>query len=134
MQRSEGLRRFGPVLPTMTRAKQRKRRKHRGTQAGTVRHPGRTRSAPTRSASQSGGVARRRSRLDQPPTWRAAVNRAALSASVFLAVLVLLLKQPTGTSAGLAAFMLIVYIPLGYLTDSFLYRMRQRRKQRRAAE
>jgi len=117
----------------MTPAKQRRRRKHRGTQAGTVRRPGRTRS-PSRSAPRSGPGGRRQSRLDRPPTWRAAINRAALSASVFLAVLILLLKQPTGTAAGLAAFMLIVYIPLGYMTDAFLYRLRQRRKQRRADE
>ena len=118
----------------MTPARQRKRRKHRGTQAGTVRRPGRTGSTSSRSASRSGSVNRRKSRLDRPPTWRAAINRAALSASVFLAVLILLLKQPTGTSAGLAAFMLMVYIPLGYATDSFLYHLRQRRKQRQADE
>ena len=36
-------------------------------------------------------------------------------------------------SAGvyLAAFMFLLYIPLGYATDTAIYRFRQRRKQQR---
>jgi hypothetical protein len=116
----------------VARTRQRRRKKHRGTQAGTVRRAGRTGSTTSRST--SGPTARRQSRLDRPPSWRAAINRAALSASVFFAVLILLLKQPTGTSLGLAAFMLVFYIPLGYATDGFLFRLRQKRKQRQAAD
>jgi hypothetical protein len=76
------------------------------------------------------GRQRRQLRLDRPPTWRGAINRAAVAAAVFFAVLVLLLGQGVGASIGLAAFMLLVYIPLGYLMDSFLYGLRQRRKER----
>jgi hypothetical protein len=62
------------------------------------------------------------------------MNRAGLAAAVFLAVLVLVLKQPFGTSFFLAAFMFLVYIPMGYGMDSFIYRLRQRRKQREPAD
>jgi hypothetical protein len=31
----------------------------------------------------------------------------------------------------LAAFMFLLYIPLGFATDTFIYRFRQRRKQAR---
>jgi hypothetical protein len=73
---------------------------------------------------------RRVERMNRPPTWRAALNRAAIAAGVFLAVLVLLLKQPAGDALALAGFMLLVYIPIGYGVDSFVYRFRQKRKTR----
>jgi hypothetical protein len=57
-----------------------------------------------------------------------------MSAAVFLAVLILVLKQSAANAIGLAAFMLLVYIPMGYGIDSFIYRLRQRRKQRGQAE
>jgi hypothetical protein len=117
----------------MARARPRRRRKHRGTQAGTIRRGGRSRLQAARTGAPS-PPARRQSRLDQPPKLRSAVNRAGLAAAVFLGVLVMLLKQPAASSFGLAAFMFLVYIPIGYMTDSFLYRMRQRRKQRNAEE
>jgi hypothetical protein len=114
----------------MAREGQRRRKKHRGTQAGTVRHRGRTSRAPSRL--ETGGTARQRraDRLNRPPTWRAAFNRAILSSAVFLTVLVLLLKQSAATSISLALFMFVVYIPMGYAIDAFVYRMRQRRKER----
>jgi hypothetical protein len=57
-----------------------------------------------------------------------------VSAAVFFAVLVLLLRQSTGAAISLSLFMLIIYIPMGYAIDSFIYRVRQRRKQRNQAE
>jgi hypothetical protein len=110
---------------------QRRRKKHRGTQAGTVRQRSRGSSRPvTRATAQQ----RRIERMNRPPSWRAATNRAGLAAAVFLAVLILLLKQPAAQSVFLASFMFLVYIPMGYAMDSFIYRMRQRRKQRETTE
>ena len=106
---------------------QRRRRKHKGTQAGTVKRRGRT---SPRQATRESAQQRRVSRLDRPPTWRGAINRAVLAAGVFGAVLLLVLRQPVGSSIGLAAFMLLFYIPMGYAMDGFLYRVRQRRKLR----
>jgi hypothetical protein len=44
---------------------------------------------------------------------------------------VVLFGQKVAQGAALAAFMFVLYIPLGFATDSAIYRFRQRRKQRR---
>jgi hypothetical protein len=114
----------------MAGPRQRRRRKHRGTQAGTVRRRGRTSRPTSRAEAREVSRQRREERMNRPPTWRAAINRAALAAAVFFAVLVLLLGQDLAPSISIAIFMFLVYIPLGHGMDSFLYRLRQRRKQR----
>lgn len=109
-------------------AKTRRRKKHRGTQAGTVKQFSR---GPSRAEPRASAQQRRLDRMNRPPSWRAATNRAGLAAAVFLAVLILLLKQDPGPAVGLAAFMFLIYIPMGYSMDSVIFRMRQRRKQQR---
>lgn len=109
---------------------QRRRRKHRGTQAGTVRRRSRTTRPTSRADARGQQRQRRADRLNRPPSWRGAVNRAALAAGVFLAVLVLILGQSLGSAVALAGFMFLVYIPLGFAIDSFLFRFRQSRKER----
>ena len=106
---------------------QRRRKKHRGTQAGTLRQRSR---GPSRGSQKAPMTAseRRIERMNRPPSWRSALNRAGIAAGVFLAVLLILLKQPVGDSLALAGFMLLVYVPIGYAIDSFLYRLRQKRK------
>jgi hypothetical protein len=114
----------------MAGPRQRRRKKHRGTQAGTVRRRGRTSRPASRAEARDVARQRREERLNQPPSWRGAVNRAALAAAVFFAVLVLLLGQDLTPSISIAVFMFLVYIPLGHGMDTVLYRVRQRRKQR----
>ena len=111
-------------------AQTRRRKKHKGTQAGTVRQ--RSRGAPRADARTT--EQRRIDRMNRPPSWRSAMNRAAIAASVFLGVLVLLLKRPVGEAFFYAAFMFLVYIPMGFYMDSFIYRWRQRRKQGQTTE
>ena len=82
----------------------------------------------TRNQPQMTARQRRLARMNRPPTWRAAFNRAGIAAAVFLTVLVLVLKQSAADSLALAGFMLLVYIPMGYAMDSFIFRLRQRRK------
>jgi hypothetical protein len=77
---------------------------------------------------------RRAERMSSPPTWRGAINRAGIAAAVFLAVLVLILHQPAAAAIGLAAFMFLIYIPMGYSMDSFVWRIRQRRREREREE
>jgi hypothetical protein len=112
----------------MAQSKSKRRRKHRGTQAGTIERSGRTGATRTRQDARTVARERRRARLDSPPTWRGAVNRAAIAAAVFGVLVVLLFSRPVATGVFLAAFMFLLYIPLGYLTDSAIYRFRQRRK------
>jgi Flp pilus assembly protein TadB len=114
----------------MTASRQRRRKKHRGTQAGTVRRRARTSRPTSRGEARASARQRRLNRLDRPPSWRSAANRAALAAAVFFAVLVLVLGQSVTPSISIALVMFLVYIPLGYAMDSFLYRLRQRRKDR----
>lgn len=113
----------------MAQTKRRRRSKHRGTAAGTIQTRGRTGSKAAggeKARSSDTGRARRSSRLDQPPTWRGALTRAALASGIFFAFVVIALHRPLPAALGLAAFTLLIYVPLGYYTDLFLYRRRQR--------
>lgn len=103
----------------------RKRRstKHRGNAAGQVEARGRT----TRSDSAPKG--KPGERYDKPPEWRSAANRAAIAAVVFGVMLVLLFKREPLPAAGLTAAVFVLYVPLGYYTDAFIYNRRQRKKQ-----
>jgi hypothetical protein len=67
--------------------------------------------------------------MNRPPTWRSAINRAAVSAVLFLALIVLFFKQDVGPALARGAFVFVFYVPLGYYTDVFVYRRRQRRKE-----
>jgi hypothetical protein len=114
----------------MAQTKKKRRSKHRGNAAGMVEARGRTGRKPTaeeRKASEKEVAAQaRRDRLNRPPTWRSASQRAALAAVVFGLLLVLLFKTPPARAVPLTAFVLLFYIPLGYYTDQFIYRRRQK--------
>jgi hypothetical protein len=114
----------------MARARQR-RRKHRGTQAGTVQRRGRT-SRPSALSQRPDPRERRRAALERPPNWRSAVNRAIIAAGVFFVVLALLLQRSLVEALSLSAFMLAIYIPMGYAMDSLRYRLIQRRRARQS--
>src|SRR5918997_1006419 len=112
----------------MAQTKRKRTRKHRGTPAGTIERAGRTGRPQTREDAKAIARQRRATRLDKPPTWRSAVNRAAIAAAVFGVLLVVLFNRPPAAGAALAAFMFLLYIPLGYATDTMIYRYRQRKK------
>jgi hypothetical protein len=114
----------------MAGAKQRRRKKHRGTQGGTVRRRGRTSRPGSRVEARDVARQRRQNRFDRPPSWRSAFNRAILAAGVFFALLVIVLKQKFAPSLSLALVMLAIYVPLGFAMDKALHRIRQRRKER----
>jgi hypothetical protein len=114
----------------MAQTRRKRTRKHRGTPAGTIERAGRTgRSSGTRADAKQIARQRRAERLDRPPTWRGAINRAAIAAAVFGVLVIALFGRDIAQGAILAAFMFFLYIPLGYVTDTFIYRFRQRRKQ-----
>ena len=120
----------------MARTTRRRRRKRRGTQSGRIetRRRGRPRNraeARARARARSGDRSSRGPRQG-PPTWRGAVNRGLIAAGIFLALLALLFQRPLGEAFALSAFMLAVYIPMGYYLDRFFYRLRQRRERRQA--
>ena len=112
----------------MAQTKRKRRRKHRGTPAGTIERSGRTGRPQTREEAKKISRERRTERLDRKPTWRSSVNRAAIAAGVFGLLMVVAFSRPVSAGVALGAFMFLIYIPLGYMTDSAVYRFRQRRK------
>jgi hypothetical protein len=115
----------------MAQTKRKRTRKHRGTPAGTIDRAGRTGRPRTREEAKQISRQRRTERLDKPPTWRGAIQRAGIAALVFGAFVVILFKRDVAQALALVVFMFVLYIPLGYATDNFIYRFRQRRRQQR---
>jgi hypothetical protein len=68
-------------------------------------------------------------RLDRPPTWKGAVQRAGIAAAMFVVLVMIVFRENPLTAVSLGAFMLVVYIPLSYMTDRALYNWRQKKKQ-----
>ena len=106
--------------------KKRRSTKHRGNAAGIVESRGRTGRRPEagerKLSAREEARARRLDRTLRPPTWRAALNRAGISAVIFVLLVVLLFKQPVATAIPMGIMVLAFYIPLGYYTDRFIYR------------
>lgn len=76
---------------------------------------------------------RREERRRRPPTWRGALSRGALAALGLFAVLVVALGAGPVQGAALALFAAVLYVPAFHLTDTLLYRYRQRKREREAA-
>ena len=112
----------------MAQTKRKRKSKHRGTPAGTIERAGRTGRPQTRQDAKQIARQRRQERLDRPPTWRSAVNRAAIAAAVFGLLVILAFGRGVAAAVLLAGFMFLLYIPLGYATDMTIYRFRKRRK------
>ncbi|HMS62731.1 MAG TPA: hypothetical protein PKD63_10660 [Solirubrobacteraceae bacterium] len=117
----------------MAQTKKKRSTKHRGNAAGVVEARGRTGRKLTdeekgKNAAASGKGAPRGDRFDRPPTWRGAAQRSLIAVVIFIAVIVLLFKQDPAPAVALGAALLIVYIPMSFYTDLWLYRRRQAKK------
>jgi hypothetical protein len=113
----------------MAQTRKRRTRKHRGTPAGTIERAGRTGRPRTAGEAKQIAAKRREERLNRPPTWRGAINRAAIAAALFGVLVILLFGQAVAQGVVLAAMMFLLYIPLSYVTDTMIYRFRQRKRQ-----
>ena len=78
--------------------------------------------------SRGRGGKKRVDRRDLPPTWRGAAIRGVLFAALLLPVS-LLFGQPLGGAIVLTIIAALVYIPLGFYTETFFYNRRQARAQ-----
>lgn len=118
----------------MAQTKKKRRRKHRGTQGGSVstnRRAPRPRSREEAKArARSKGARKPAQRVDNPPTWRGAATRGIIAALIFVAFLALIMGRPMGTALGLGVFMLAFYIPAGYFIDRAMWRRRERSRLR----
>lgn len=118
----------------MAQTKKKRRSKHRGTAAGTIERAGRTGKPQTREDAKQIARQRRAERLDKPPEWKSTINRAGIAAIVFAVLVVVLFGRPIASGLLLGVVMFAIYVPLGYATDSAIYRFRQRRKLAQAAD
>jgi hypothetical protein len=118
----------------MAQTRKRRRTKHRGNAAGIVEARGRTGRKPTeqersRKPDAKGLAAQRRQeRMDRPPTWKGAAQRAFFASVFFVGIVILFLKEPVGIGIAWGAFVLLFYIPMGYYLDQAIYRRRQAKK------
>lgn len=115
----------------MPQTKRRRKTKHRGNAAGVIEARGRTGRKPTSSEKKGSPRSRgqapvKKDRFDKPPTWKGSFYRSLAAAGIML-VIILLLKQPA-KSIVLFPIVLILYVPVSYYTDLWLYRRRQRQK------
>jgi len=126
----------------MAQTKRKRRTKHRGNAAGAVEVRGRTGRAsagaqrnarstrPGTRSSTGAARERRQARFDKAPTWRGAFLRA-LTASVLMVLISLVIIKKPVQAAVLFPLVLLLYVPLSYYTDLYLYRRRQRQKAKR---
>jgi hypothetical protein len=118
-------------------AQTKRKRKHRGNAAGIVERPahnsrGSTAASPkgrpmTKEQTRAEARRRRQERMNRAPTWKGAAQRAGVAAALFAVLITIFFKESVATSVTLAAFMLVVYIPLSYITDRAIYNWRQKK-------
>jgi hypothetical protein len=118
----------------MAQTKRKRRTKHRGNAAGSIEVRGRTGRKPTaderKTQAKLTPQQRRDARLSKPPTWAGAAQRAALATVIFVIALLVVFREPVSRVIALSGFILLLYIPMGYYTDLFLYRRRQAKRLR----
>lgn len=111
----------------MAQTKKKRRSKHRGTPAGTIEARGRT-GRKLKEDERGKPKATRATRYDKPPSWRSAITRAGIAAGIFLVAVVGLFRQAITGAISISLLMFLLYIPLGFYTDQYLYRRRLKQK------
>ena len=117
----------------MAQTKRKRRSKHRGNAAGVVETRGRTGRRPTaEEQKKTSRESARQQRLNKPPTWNSAFLKAGLMAGllfVFTRLGVFGSDTTVAQSIILCFFALLLYTPIAYATDKFVYTRAQKRKQ-----
>ncbi len=113
----------------MAQTRKRRQSKHRGNAAGMVEARGRTGRKPSDDQRGGSGKGGRQDRFAKPPTWQGAFQRSLLAAGIFGVLVVLFFDFSIVQAIPLIAFMLVVYVPLGYYTDLWIYNRRQKKLQ-----
>ncbi len=112
----------------MAQTRKKRSTKHRGNAAGVVENRGRTGRKLSDDERKPGAKRPREDRFNRPPSWRGAANRSLIAVVIFVAVLILFFKQNASAAIALGGFLLLLYIPLSYYTDLWLYRRRMAKK------
>ncbi|HEY1688823.1 MAG TPA: hypothetical protein VGF95_08155 [Solirubrobacteraceae bacterium] len=124
----------------MPQAKRKRKTKHRGNAAGVVEARGRTGRKPTAEEksprlreNKQAQRAKHADRYEKEPTWKGATYRALAAALVMFGISLWLIKKP-GQSFVIFPIVLLLYIPISYYTDLWMYRRRQRSKAKQAGK
>ena len=117
----------------MAQTRKRRTSKHRGNAAGVVEARGRTGHKPRPDERATGSKSmsaqeRRMERLSRPPSWRSAFNKALLAALLLFVLSVLVLGQTLAQAATLVPFLFLLYVPLTYFTDQWIYKRTMRKR------
>ena len=112
----------------MAQTRKKRSTKHRGNAAGVVENRGRTGRKLSDDERKPGSKGSREDRFNRPPSWRGAANRSLIAVVIFVAVLILFFKQNASAAIALGGFLLLLYIPMSYYTDLWLYRRRMAKK------
>jgi hypothetical protein len=118
-------------------AQTKRKTKHRGNAAGVVESRGRTGRKPTAEEKTGKPTGPKKKKYvdkrDKPPTWLSAFYKAAIAAVIVLFVSMFLFKN-SNQAIELFPFVLLVYVPLSYYVDSWMYKRHQRIKARELQE
>jgi len=123
----------------MAQTRRKRQTKHRGNAAGVIESRGRTGRKPTAAEKSGDAHARAREkerpidRRDRPPTWRGAFVRAMFAAVLMLLVVLVVFNQPNQAIA-LFPVVLLMYVPISYYTDLWMFNRRQRNKARQGSK
>ena len=110
-------------------AQTKRKRKHRGTAAGTIEKAAHNRSTKQAAAAKTPSKQQaREARLNRPPSWRSAANKAALASIVFGVLLLLVFKRPVPEALVWTVVVFFFYTPIGYWTDRAVYNRRKAKK------
>ena len=122
----------------MAQTKRKRRTKHRGNAAGSIEARGRTSRGQKLSPAEQKKADRataREARMNKPPTWNGAFFKAALMAALLFVFTQIGLFGGDTTitqSLFLSMFALILYTPLAFATDKFVYARAQKRRRAKA--
>jgi uncharacterized membrane protein YphA (DoxX/SURF4 family) len=116
----------------MAQTRKKRSRKHRGTAAGTIEKAAHNRSTRKPTGAKPSPQASREARLNRPPTWRSAANKAGIASIVFGLLLLLLFKRPAAEVLIWTVIVFFFYTPLGFWTDRAVYNRRMRAKAKKA--
>jgi hypothetical protein len=117
----------------VAQTKRKRRSKHRGNAAGNIETRGRTGRKPAPADTKKADrAALRREKLAQPPTWQKATLRAAAAAVLLFVLTQIGLFQDDiapGQALVICLFAMLIYIPLGYIFDNWMYKRMTRPKK-----
>lgn len=110
----------------MAQTKRKRRTKHRGNAAGSIETRGRTGRKPTAEEQKKANnrQSARDRRLAKPPSWNSAALKAlAMAVLLFVLTQVGILGNDADIQQGifLSALALVIYTPLAYVTDKWVY-------------